>query len=345
MPGKSQNRGRLTAYCHPPTAYSRRSGERRGSPVILASRARVPARRGRVNPAARAHVQCLRPAGGVKVSGPRDLRAHPRRVAAKGSEDEKTMGVWARLKRSLRAVFGGIIEKTEDPELILQQTIRDMRDRVPELNNSVAQVMATEKLLAKNKERLETQVVDLDSKIRASGKMGRDDIATAYIGQVQQGQLNLQKASQQLEHANLASKQALKARDNYVLQMQRRTAEAMQLINQSKQAKLQEQLAQTMESFELGDDASTSNEMRDKIDRRAAAAEAKMQLGAASVDTQMQDIEREAMDMQLQDKLLAYKRDMGLLGTGTSAPAPQALPAEGETTSGGQNGTGGGHVS
>jgi phage shock protein A len=250
------------------------------------------------------------------------------------------MGLWTRMKRSMRALFGGIIEKTEDPELILQQTIRDMRDRVPELNNSVAQVMATEKLLAKNKDRLETQVVDLDSKIRASVKMGRDDIATAYIGQLQQAQLDLQKTSQQLEHANLASKQALKARDNYVLQMQRRTAEAMQLINQSKQAKLQEQLAQTMESFELGDDASTFNEMRDKIDRRAAAAEAKMQLGAASVDTQMQDIEREAMDMQLQDKLLAYKRDMGLLGAGTGAPTPQALPAEGETT-GGQNGTGG----
>ena len=250
------------------------------------------------------------------------------------------MGLWTRMKRSMRALFGGIIEKTEDPELLLQQTIRDMRDRVPDLNNSVAQVMATEKLLAKNKERLESQVVDLDSKIRASVKMGRDDIATAYIGQLQQAQIDLQKTSQQLEHANLASKQALKARDNYVLQMQRRTAEAMQLINQSKQAKLQEQLAQTMESFQLGDDASTFNEMRDKIDRRAAAAEAKMQLGAASVDTQMQEIEREALDMQLQDKLLSYKRDMGLLGTSSDAPTPQALPAEGETTSG-NNGSGG----
>jgi phage shock protein A len=248
------------------------------------------------------------------------------------------MGLWTRMKRSMRALFGGVIERTEDPELILQQTIRDMRDRVPELNNSVAQVMATEKLLAKNKERLENQVVDLDSKIRASVKMGRDDIATAYIGQLQQAQVDLTKTGQQLDHATSASKQALKARDNYVLQMQRRTAEAMQLINQSKQAKLQEQLAQTMESFQLGDDASTFNEMRDKIDRRAAAAEAKMQLGAASVDTQMQDIEREAMDMQLQDKLLAYKKDMGLLGAGTSAPTPQALPAEGET-SGGNNGS------
>ena len=243
------------------------------------------------------------------------------------------MGLWTRLKRSMRALFGGVIEKTEDPELILQQTIRDMRDRIPDLNNSVAQVMATEKLLAKNKERLEQQVVDLDSKIKASIKMNRDDIATAYIGQLQQAQLDLSKTGQQLEHASLASKQALKARDNYMLQMQRRTAEAMQLINQSKQAKLQEQLAQTMASFQIGDDAQTFDEMRDKIDRRAAAAEARMQLGTASVDSQMQEIEKEAMDMQLQDKLAAYKREMGLLPEGSSAGAtPQALPAQGETT-------------
>jgi phage shock protein A len=244
------------------------------------------------------------------------------------------MGLGSRLKRSLRALFGGLIEHTEDPELILQQTIRDMRDRVPELNNSVAQVMATEKLLAKHKERLDGQVADLDSKIKASVKMGRDDIATAYIGQLQQAQLDQLKTGQQFEHATLASRQALKARDNYVLQMQRRTGEAMQLINQSKQAKLQEQLAQTMESFQLGDDASTFNEMRDKIDRRAAAAEAKMQLGAASVDTQMQDIEREAMDMQLQDKLLQYKREMGLLPAASGGGTPHALPAEGETGAG-----------
>ena len=67
-----------------------------------------------------------------------------------------------------------------------------------------------------------------------------------------------------------------------------------------------------------------------------------MQLGTASVDTQMQEIEREAQEMQLQDKLLAYKKEMGLLGTGTGTAAPQALPAEGETTTtgSGHNGTG-----
>jgi phage shock protein A len=226
------------------------------------------------------------------------------------------MGLWARLTRIFRASTGAALDKMENPELVLQQTIRDMRDRVPELNNSVAQVMATERLLLKQKENLSGQVVDLDSKIKASVKMNRDDIATAYIGQLQQAQIDLERTTVQAEHASIASKQALKARDNYVLNMKKRTAEAMQLISAAKQAKLQEQLAQTMETFNIGDDASTFNEMREKIDRRVAAAEAKLQLGTSSVDSQMQDIEREAMDIQLQDKLLEYKQSMGLLGAG-----------------------------
>jgi phage shock protein A len=233
------------------------------------------------------------------------------------------MGLWARISRVFRASTGAALDKIENPELVLQQTIRDMRDRVPELNNSVAQVMATERLLIKNAEHLEKQVVDLDSTIKASVKMGRDDIATAYIGQLQQAQMDMERTGAQLEHASLASKQALKARDNYVLNMKKRTAEAMQLISAAKQAKLQEQLAQTMETFNIGDDASTFNEMREKIDRRVAAAEAKLQLGSASVDTQMQDIEREAMDIQLQDKLLEYKSQMGMLGDGKSAESKQ----------------------
>lgn len=227
------------------------------------------------------------------------------------------MGLWQRLTRVFRASTGAALDKLENPELVLQQTIRDMRDRVPELNNSVAQVMATERLLAKNSENLEKQVVELDSKIKASVKMGRDDIATAYIGQLQQAQIDLERTKGQLEHASLASQQALKARDNYVLNMKKRTAEAMQLISAAKQAKLQEQLAQTMETFNIGDDASTFQEMREKIDRRVAAAEAKLQLGSSSVDSQMADIEREAMDIQLHDKLLEYKQQMGMLGTGS----------------------------
>jgi phage shock protein A len=58
------------------------------------------------------------------------------------------------------------------PELILQQVIRDMRDKVPEMNNNVAQVMANEKLLARNVEQQSTKINELDNKVKAAINLG-----------------------------------------------------------------------------------------------------------------------------------------------------------------------------
>ncbi len=43
------------------------------------------------------------------------------------------MGLWMRIKRMFFAGTGAALDKIENPEMVLQQTIRDMRERVPEL--------------------------------------------------------------------------------------------------------------------------------------------------------------------------------------------------------------------
>jgi len=45
----------------------------------------------------------------------------------------------------------------------------------------------------------------------------------------------------------------------------------------------------------------------------------------------MQDIEREAMDIQLQDKLLEYKSQMGLLGSGSGTTGGKQIAAGNST--------------
>lgn len=220
--------------------------------------------------------------------------------------------MWNRIKRLFRAVFGGLIDKAEDPELVLQQVIRDMRDKIPQMNENVAQVMATQKLLEKEVSALEREITELDAKIKAAIKQGRDDIAKTYISSLQEKQTSLERSREQLEQSKIASQKAMQFRDNYLLQMKKRSAEAMQLINQAKQAKMQEQLATTMATFQVGDEANSFDEMRDKINRRAASAEARMELATTGVDTKIQEIEREAFNIQVDDTLAAYKRQMGV---------------------------------
>ncbi|PYT08350.1 MAG: hypothetical protein DMF60_04955 [Acidobacteria bacterium] len=186
--------------------------------------------------------------------------------------------MWARLKRLFRSIFGGLIESAEDPELILQQTIRDMREKVPQMQNNVVQVMATEKLLQKEVVILEREIKDYDAKVKAAITTGRDDIARTYITALQEKQTALERSRQQLETSHAASEQAKKFLDNYILQVKKRTAEAQQLVNEARGAKMQEQLSQAMASFQIGDDAGTFQEMRERIQRRSAAAEARMDL-------------------------------------------------------------------
>lgn len=242
--------------------------------------------------------------------------------------------MWNRLKRLFRSIFGGIIESAEDPELILQQLIRDMNDEVPKMRNNVAQVMATEKRLEREIQANQASLTEVDNKIKAAIRTGHDDIAATLIGELQLKQRSLETTKQNYEQAKVASAKAREFLDNYMAQVRRRQAEAMQLISAAKQAQMQERMAQTMASFQLGDTSQTFDDMREKIANRSAAAEARAELASTSLDARMQNIDRELDNIQAQDMLLAYKQQMGLapaaekpaLGEGApAAPAEKSL--------------------
>jgi len=231
-------------------------------------------------------------------------------------------------------MFGGLIDKAEDPELILQQVVRDMRDKIPEMNSNVAQVLANEKLLARTLESQQSKLGDLDNKVKAAIKMGRDDLATAYIGELQTTQKAVETTRSQLGQAKVASEKAIKFRDSFLVQMKRKSDEAMQLISASKQARMQEQLAQTMASFQIGDDSATFDDMREKISRRVASAEAKAELATTGIDSKMNEIEAEVASMEAQDMLSAYKRQMGLLPESAAPALGEGAPVNVEKTIG-----------
>jgi phage shock protein A len=235
--------------------------------------------------------------------------------------------MWNRLKRLFRSIFGGLIDSAEDPELILQQLTRDMTDEVPKMRDNVSQVMAAEKRLAKEIQANQARIADYDNKIKAAIRVGKDDIATAMIGELKIAQQTLANNQQNHESAKVAAAKAKEYFDNYLANINRRMAEAKQLISASKNAKLQERLASTMASFQIGDFSQTFDDMREKIADRAAAAEAKAELASTSLDSRMQGIERELANVEAQDTLLAYKQQMGLLPDASKPALGEGAPS------------------
>src|SRR5215510_5342380 len=69
--------------------------------------------------------------------------------------------MWNRFKRALRSFFGFFVSSIEDPEMILEQNIRDLNDQVPKMNESIAMVRANVTLLEKENAKYKQEVRQL----------------------------------------------------------------------------------------------------------------------------------------------------------------------------------------
>src|SRR5258707_15735896 len=106
--------------------------------------------------------------------------------------------MFKRLRRALRSFVGFFVSSIEDPELILEQNIRDLNDQVPKMNESIAMVKANVTLLEKENQKYRNDVVELTSKVKAAIQASRDDIATTYATQLQSVKSALTRNEQQL---------------------------------------------------------------------------------------------------------------------------------------------------
>ena len=230
--------------------------------------------------------------------------------------------MWKRFMNVIRSFFGIFIRGLEDPERMLGQYIDDMRSQVPKLNNTVAEVMKTEILIRGQIEQLEKKIADLDAKVLAAVKLGPQYEAEAktLIAAMETAKEDLEDTKAQYETARKAAEQAKLSREDYLHGMQQKIAEAMRLISQAKQAKMQEQLSGLMASFEVGDTTDTLERMKAKVEERAAKAQARVELATSGVDSRMRDIQRATAQIGVEEKLLEYKRQLGL--------APAEEPAE-----------------
>ncbi len=218
-----------------------------------------------------------------------------------------------RLWMVIRSFFGALLRRTEDPEVLLRQYIDDVRSRVPKLRAAVAEVLATEYQLQQQAEYLKKQIDDYDKQIIAALKLGYEEEAKALIAAKVQAEESLQDTLEQLETAKRASQQARAALEDYQREMERKIAEARRLIGQSQLAKLQEELAQAMASFEVGTPTDVLERMREKVQERLARAQARAEVATADTNSRMREIKRATASIGIEERLLEYKRQLGIL--------------------------------
>jgi phage shock protein A len=231
--------------------------------------------------------------------------------------------MWRRLSRMVRSFFGFFISVAENPEIILEQNIRDMNDQVPRMNESIAMVKANVSLLEKEEAKYKYDLNDLTAKVKAAIQAGRDDLAGSFAAQLEQVRSAMARTQGQLSTARSAFEKALAVKQAFLREEERKTQEAMHAIRDYRRAQWQKKVADAMEQFEVAGISQTHDEMVRKIEEMTAVNEARMDMALGNVDQQKIKIEEEAEKLRANELVKQFKIEMGLL-----APEPSAAPAE-----------------
>ena len=222
--------------------------------------------------------------------------------------------MWKRFRRAMRSMFGWMISAAEDPEMILEQNIRDLNDQVPKMNESIAMVKANVTLLDKENQKYKNDSADLTSKVKAALQASREDIATTYATQLQTLRGAMLRNEQQLSAARQAYDKAMQVKQAFMREKDRKTNDAMQALRDARRAKWQSKVADAMESFQVAGIDATHDEMLQKIQETTAVNEARMDMALSNVDTQGIKIEEEAEKIRAGELLKQFKQEMGLEG-------------------------------
>jgi phage shock protein A len=236
--------------------------------------------------------------------------------------------MWQRLTRMVRSFVGFFISVAEDPELILQQNIRDMNDQVPRMNESIAMVKANVTLLEKEEAKYKTDVANLTAKIKAAIQANRDDLAGAFATQLEQLKGALARTQGQLTTARAAFDKAMAVKQAFMREKDRKTQEALNAIADYRRAQWQKKVADAMEQFEVAGISQTHDEMVRKIEEMTAVNEARMDMALSNVDQQKVKIDDEAEKIQASELVKQFKIEMGLAAPEAAASTEKTIAAK-----------------
>ena len=239
--------------------------------------------------------------------------------------------MWQRFSRLIRSFVGFFISTAENPEIILEQNIRDMNDQVPRMNESIAMVKANVTLLEREEAKYQDDLANLTAKVKAAIQANRDDIAANFATQLQTTKGALARTQGQLVTARAAFDKAMAVKKAFMAEKERKTQEAMSAIADYRRAQWQKKVADVMEQFDVAGISQTHDEMVRKIQEQTAVNEARMDMAMGNVDQQKMKIEEEAQNIQSAELVKQFKIEMGL-----ASPSAAGTSATPEKTIGGK---------
>ena len=251
----------------------------------------------------------------------------------------------------LMALFDSKIEENADPKVQIEQAIQEAQHQHRQLSQQAAAVIGNQRQLEMKLNRQLSEIEKLQSntkqaltladKARAEGDNDKavqyENAAEAFAAQLVTAEQGVEDMKQLHDQSLQQADQAKKAVERNSMQLQQKVAERTKLLSQLEQAKMQEKVADSLQSMDKASGASTPNldQVRDKIETRYANALGSAELAQNSVQGRMMEVQQASTQMAGHSRLEQIRASMksggDQLGQGTGSAGQlsegQAKPA------------------
>jgi phage shock protein A len=246
------------------------------------------------------------------------------------------MGILDRISTLIRANINDMLDKAEDPEIMLNQILRDMETEIGKARSQVADMMAQERLFRDDLKSERDKAGYMEDRAEHYVRSGNDTMAREALKRKADSDANMAVLEQQLNAQTEMVTRLRTQLDALVEKHRQAVANRDNLLARYRRSQAQQQVSNTMRDLDITDYSGELARMERRIRTAEARAGAETELNNDMMDDDIggvfDDMEREG---QVDADLAALKERLGMGGSSDTASGSDSGSSgkkSGETT-------------
>jgi phage shock protein A len=229
--------------------------------------------------------------------------------------------ILGRVSQLLRANINALLDQAEDPQLMLDQLVRDYTNNIAEAESAVAQTIGNLRLMEQDHKEDVEAAADWGRKALAASAKGDELRAAGNVADADKfDKLAKMAIGKQITHENEAkTAEPTIASQNDVVDKLKQGIEGMrqklneltskrdELVARAKTAQAQNQVADALQSIDVLDPTSELGRFEDKVRREEALVAGKQELAASTLDSQFETLEELDKQTEVEARLAVLK--------------------------------------
>lgn len=235
------------------------------------------------------------------------------------------MGVLERLSTLLRANINDMLDHAEDPEIMLNQILRDMEGEIGKAKVQVTEMMAQERIFSDDLQAEQQKAAHMEERAETYVRQGNDVMAREALKRKADSDANIQVLQQQLAAQSEMVSRLRSQLDALQAKYQDALNNRDNLLARYHRAKAQQQITHTMSNLDVTDYSSDLSRMEQRIRMTEARSAAEQELSQDAAGADVGSVfDTEERNSAIDHQLAALKERMGAAptpGGGNSNPS------------------------